>query len=125
MGQPNSNEKLKKENTARLNETLTVPKLRLQSVFISGVFIVNFEHTNFTPCTSVSIFNLDQVNAGWEVHDSRPALHSTANKFEHASAKKAPSLRFKQLRFSKQNKNLFVIKLTERHGAYFAFHIQI
>ena len=27
----------------------------------SGVFIVNFEHT----CTSVSIVNFEQVNAGW------------------------------------------------------------
>ena len=31
----------------------------------SGVFIVNFEH-NFTPCSSVSIVNFDQVNADWE-----------------------------------------------------------
>ena len=58
VGQLNSNEKLKKENTPSLNETHTVPKLCLQSVFISGVFIVNFEHTNFTPYTSVSILTL-------------------------------------------------------------------
>ena len=31
----------------------------------SGVFIVNFEHI-FTPCSSVSIVNFEQVNAGWE-----------------------------------------------------------
>ena len=30
----------------------------------SGVFIVNFEH-NFTSCSSVSIINFVQVNAGW------------------------------------------------------------
>ena len=29
----------------------------------SGIFIVNFEHI-FTPCSSVSIFNFEQVNAG-------------------------------------------------------------
>ena len=28
----------------------------------SGVFIVNFE---FTPCSSISIVNFEQVNAGW------------------------------------------------------------
>ena len=31
----------------------------------SGVFIVNFEH-NFTPCSRVSLVNLEQVNADWE-----------------------------------------------------------
>ena len=30
-----------------------------------GVFSVNFEHI-FTPCSSVSIGNFEQVNAGWE-----------------------------------------------------------
>ena len=32
----------------------------------SGVFIVNFEHV-FTPCSSISIVNFEQVNAGREV----------------------------------------------------------
>ena len=32
----------------------------------SGVFIVNFEHI-LIPCSSVSIVNFEQVNAGWEV----------------------------------------------------------
>ena len=31
----------------------------------SGVFSVNFEHI-FTRCSSVSIGNFEQVNAGWE-----------------------------------------------------------
>ena len=30
----------------------------------SGVFIINFEH--FTPCSSVSIVNFKQLNAGWK-----------------------------------------------------------
>ena len=30
-----------------------------------GVFIVKFEYI-FTPCSSVSIVNFEQVNAGWE-----------------------------------------------------------
>ena len=29
----------------------------------SGVFIVNFEH--ISPCSSVSIVKIEQVNAGW------------------------------------------------------------
>ena len=29
-----------------------------------GVFIVNFEHTSYL-CSSVSIVNFEQVNAGW------------------------------------------------------------
>ena len=34
----------------------------------SGTFVVNFEQlwTYFTPCSSVSIVNFEQVNAGWE-----------------------------------------------------------
>ena len=31
----------------------------------SGFFIVNFEHISHTPCSSVSIVNFEQVNAGW------------------------------------------------------------
>ena len=31
----------------------------------SGVFIVNFEHITFLPCSSVSIINFEQVNTGW------------------------------------------------------------
>ena len=31
----------------------------------SGVFIVNFEHISHPPCSSVSIVNFEQVNAGW------------------------------------------------------------
>ena len=30
-----------------------------------GVFIVNFEHITFLPCSSVSIINFEQVNTGW------------------------------------------------------------
>ena len=30
-----------------------------------GAFIINFEHF-FTPFSSVSIVNFEQVNAGWE-----------------------------------------------------------
>ena len=30
----------------------------------SGIFIVNFEH--FTPSSTVSIVNFEQVNAGWD-----------------------------------------------------------
>ena len=32
----------------------------------SGVYIVNFEQISHTFCFGVSIFNLEQVNAGWE-----------------------------------------------------------
>ena len=32
----------------------------------SGIFIVNFEH-NFTPFSTVSIVNFEQVNAGWDI----------------------------------------------------------
>ena len=38
---------------------------RLQHRRRSGAFIVNFEHI-FTPCSSVSIVNFEQVNDGWE-----------------------------------------------------------
>ena len=31
---------------------------------LSGVFIVNFEHISHSPCSSVSIVNSEQVNAG-------------------------------------------------------------
>ena len=33
--------------------------------FLSGVFIVNFEHIS-EPCSSLSVVNFEQVNAGWE-----------------------------------------------------------
>ena len=33
--------------------------------FLSGVFIVNFEHIS-APCSSLSVVNFEQVNAGWE-----------------------------------------------------------
>ena len=32
---------------------------------LSGIFIVNLLLTYFTPCSSVSIVNFEQVNAGW------------------------------------------------------------
>ena len=31
-----------------------------------GAFIINFEHF-FTPFSSVSIVNFEQVNAGWDI----------------------------------------------------------
>ena len=34
----------------------------------SGVVIVNFKH--FTPCSSVSVVNFEQVNAGWRKHQN-------------------------------------------------------
>ena len=34
---------------------------------LSGVFIVNYEHNLYLPCSSVPIVNFEQVIAGWEV----------------------------------------------------------
>ena len=39
----------------------------------SGVFIVNFV-TYFTPCSSVSIANFEQVNAGWGTYQVNPTF---------------------------------------------------
>ena len=39
--------------------------LRTTPVASFGVFMVNFEHTYFTPCSSVSNVNFEQVHSGW------------------------------------------------------------
>ena len=44
----------------------------------SGVFIVNVEHI-YTPCSSVSIVNFEQVNAGWAVTSSHLSNTITAS----------------------------------------------
>ena len=46
-----------------LKLTIKTPERRHWRRF--GVFVVNFEHI-FTPCSSVSIVNLERVNADWD-----------------------------------------------------------
>ena len=43
----------------------------------SGVIIVNFEH--FKPCSSVSIVNFEQGNAGWVNYHEKRARHFGVN----------------------------------------------
>ena len=61
--------KVNNENSRTMCEIcskLTIKILERRHWRRSGIFICNFEHF-FTPCSSVSIVNFEQVNTGWEV----------------------------------------------------------
>ena len=45
--------------------TFTCSKLTIETLE-KGVFIVNFEHI-FTPFSSVSVVDIEQVNVSWEI----------------------------------------------------------
>ena len=51
-------------------ETLDQGVKYVQSLRHSGIFILNFKRY-FTPCSSVSIINFEQVNAGWQKGESQ------------------------------------------------------
>ena len=51
------------EQGAKLSLKLTITKPERRQCR-SGVIIINFE-LNFTPCSSVSVVNLEHINAGW------------------------------------------------------------
>ena len=61
--------KVNNRNTRTRHEIcskLTIKTLEQRHWYCFGVFIDDFEHY-FTPYSSASIVNFEQVNAGWEV----------------------------------------------------------
>ena len=68
---------LEREISSKL--TIKTPEQRQWCRF--SISMVNFEHISHTPCSSVSVINFEQVNAGWVRTQVR--LNSRANSDNH------------------------------------------
>ena len=56
-----------KRTRCEISPKLTIKTPERRHCRLSGVFIVNYEHNLYLPCSSVPIVNFEQVIAGWEV----------------------------------------------------------
>ena len=72
VGQSYINEKQKKTTCSELTITmykicskLTIKTPKWHHWWGSSVFIVNFEHISFTPCSTVTTVNFEQLIADW------------------------------------------------------------